>query len=273
MVAVFERLEGDRWPFLDILTQFARPQPAHPEVILEKRVDGVDRPVFQLSPDDLFVDALDDQPIRIPAVAPGDDEMLVVGRDQDFFRVFEVEIDRWEDFQELGLIADPDGAPGDRLRFAFQQFRPESAGLLDVSGQFRGGLADHGRSVLNDDDGRGLDVRVGVGVHEDELASDGGRRERIETAEECGQCRFHRHTVSFCFSYGGITTWISELPCGTARAEAINCVISVGPPGGRQMSVATIKGRIATQGWEDALPSPPTFCERGLFDAGSSSSR
>lgn len=92
VIAILERLERDSLLLRNILAEFSRPEPANAELFLQERLDSIDRAVLLLPPDNLFVNAFDGEMLRMPAVPTGDNEMILSGCDQDFFRMPELEV-------------------------------------------------------------------------------------------------------------------------------------------------------------------------------------
>ncbi len=154
VVAVLERRQGDRCARLDVLPQLARPEPAHAQVVLQKGVDRVDRAIFLLDAHDLAAPAVRGRHVRrIPAVAPGDHQVPIVGRDQDLLRMLEIEIHAGKQRVQCRLAPHPDRGLRQRIGQPLQHLGPRAADLLDIHGQLVRRLARERRRVLEHHNG------------------------------------------------------------------------------------------------------------------------
>ena len=108
----------DSLAFRNILPQLARPEPAHIQVILEKRVDRVDRSVFLLGSLDDFVDPFDGRVRGIPSIAARDDKVLFRSANQNLFRSIELVKDKAtkEPVSPFGVTNDLSKAINTKLR-------------------------------------------------------------------------------------------------------------------------------------------------------------
>ena len=159
MVAVLERSKRDRLLRQDVFPEVTRPQPTDVQVVLEERVDGVDRAVFLLHALNLPAPCeLPGHLARLPTVASGNRQMVFGRGDQDLLGMLEVEIDRREQRLQRGLIPDPDGVLRSRVRLAFDDRRLRAADPLEIVGQLVRRAPSERRSVFHDDNRRRADA-------------------------------------------------------------------------------------------------------------------
>ena len=150
MIVLLHRRDADGCLLEHVV--LTRPEPAHAQLIPNEGINRIRCAILLLHACLRAQPALRLHVLRVPAVAPGDHHMLFISRDDDLFRMFEIEVHLRKQCLHFRLHADPDRAVRRWRRRTEHHERLFPADLLDVTRHHLRRSPRARRSVGRDDD-------------------------------------------------------------------------------------------------------------------------